>query len=414
MQPVSTAIAIDQLQAGEPLPFNLLDTAGVTLLPAGTVLQQSLIDSWVARGFNRVRTGPVTENPAEPEPQAITPRWLQPYDPHVVALLDSCFQSTADELDRFVTQLATQSAASVAPLEPLIQTYLNQLDSDNAVVLANLATPQAWQMHSINHWLAARSVRQGMLAATIAKALHMPPEMCHLAALAGLLHDISLFEDAETNACEYVYSEEDTLASHPLWIQHAQRSAEMLEGLEGLPDVIRLIVAQVHEQVDGQGYPYGIPGRRMHPVSRILNLVDAYLTLTEPLDDHTGIVPSDAQAYLIYHTNRGVFDRECMKAMVLAMSVYPIGSRVELHDRSQALVMRSTGTHPASPIVALDTAPQQLVDLRDSNRKVARPLPDARFPSRRRLSTSALRHILWKPLFTLHNSQPSPVTAGCD
>ena len=49
---------------------------------------------------------------------------------------------------------------------------------------------------------------------------------------------------------------------------------------------ICIAVAQVHEQPNGGGFPKGLPSHRIMFISKILAIVDAYLTLTSSLSQH--------------------------------------------------------------------------------------------------------------------------------
>ncbi|MFO1064576.1 MAG: HD domain-containing phosphohydrolase [Pirellulales bacterium] len=397
-------IGIQQLAVGRPLECDVLDASGGLLLSRGTILQQSVVDNWNARGFTRVRVQIYTglDQPLDlNKPGPPLTDLMSLYDDRAVVQLAQNFSEATTAVNDFVMNLALQGNATLKHIEPIIQTYLSQIEFDNAIVLANLASPHDCQLSSTNAWLGARSVRMGVLGATVAATLKLSKDQCNIAAIAGLLHDVSLFDEEQTEVEEETLGAEaaEIVEAHQYWINHSIRSAEMLDGIQGIPEVVRVIVSQVHEQVDGLGYPRGLTGRHLNIISRILNLVDAFLTLTEPLEDHLALVPSDAMAYLISHTNQGVFDRECMKAILLATSIYPVGSKVELDDRSIGTILRSTYTDPVRPIVSIQGDRPRIIDLREGGRTVVKPITDERFPFRRRLPVAAMKQVLWKPAF---------------
>jgi hypothetical protein len=204
---------------------------------------------------------------------------------------------------------------------------------------------------------------------------------CIMAGVTAAVHDVALFGDPAG-------------ASLQRYREHPFRSAEMLEDSFGMTPEMKVIVSQVHEQCDGSGFPRGLPYQRLHPISRLLNVIDAYLTVIEPHgEDGRGFAPADAVAYLVQQSLYGYFDRECVRGLVATASVYPVGTRVKLDDGSTATVLRSTGDSYLEPVVQMDDSVQSIVDLRFSERMIIAPL-DA--PNRfRRLTRQKLEQILW-------------------
>ncbi len=76
---------------------------------------------------------------------------------------------------------------------------------------------------------------------------------------------------------------------------------------------------EVHEQVDGSGYPRGLRKEQLSQGGKILNLIEAYLSLTD-FRSGVGLIPADAIAYLIKQTSHGVFDLQCMQSFLTVMS----------------------------------------------------------------------------------------------
>ncbi len=61
---------------------------------------------------------------------------------------------------------------------------------------------------------------------------------------------------------------------HPVW------SGKMLEGWKNLDPLVARIAREHHEKVDGTGYPQGLSGEEIHPVSLVVSVADAYDALT--------------------------------------------------------------------------------------------------------------------------------------
>lgn len=93
---------------------------------------------------------------------------------------------------------------------------------------------------------------------------------------AAFLHDIGKMVIPEPIVCKVGRL---TNVEYKLMQQHVRMGAQMLRGYVS-EDVV-LIVLQHHERIDGQGYPFGMLGSQIHPLSRRLAIIDAYSAMTE-------------------------------------------------------------------------------------------------------------------------------------
>lgn len=107
------------------------------------------------------------------------------------------------------------------------------------------------------------------------------------------------------------------------------------------------------------------------------------------------MVPPDALGYLCFHTIKGKFSREALHLLTKCLSMYPIGSAVELDDRSTAVVVRVNSESPLKPIVRLLHPGHLEINLGESNRFISGPYlsGDSR---KERLSKARMHEVLWK------------------
>ncbi|XZE20091.1 HD-GYP domain-containing protein [Pirellulaceae bacterium SH449] len=206
--------------------------------------------------------------------------------------------------------------------------------------------------------------------------------------IAGLLHDISLVLQTSTLNSQQCRNDPEWLAryrAHPLI------TVELLRRIPGISWESLAIIEQVHEQFDGTGFPRSLKGTAILPGARILNLVDAYLNLTQPLTG-SATVFSDAVAYMCYHAARGKFDRELVRLFVEHMSMYPIGSVVELDDHTCAVVVAANHAAPMAPIVSING---RKVNLSHGYHTVERVATNGLIASHR-VKKSKLSEIFWR------------------
>jgi HD-GYP domain-containing protein (c-di-GMP phosphodiesterase class II) len=154
--------------------------------------------------------------------------------------------------------------------------------------------------------------------------------------------------------------EEIRLAARPLtdeeWFEvrcHPLYTLEHLEQIRGLPRTVACIAYQLHERVDGRGYPRERSGLFVHPYAKIAGIADAYAAMIRPRPHRPPISPYLAAKTVLIEGSSNKFDRTMVRAFLDAVSLFPVGSRVELDDGSKATTMRANPGQHTRPVVEL-------------------------------------------------------------
>lgn len=386
----TTEVPIERLTIGVPLVHDIIDPEGRILLRQGQILLPHVVDRWVARGFTKVL---VATEPPKQAPVEHQPSLAREYDSALVAEVEQVIAQAQSALSEMVFEIAVHSEPKLNVLETVSEALSHAIETDCDLVAAHANEKFSRLMESTNSSLLNRSVTLSTLATTAAVNLGMTNGDCLTIALAGVLHDVSLYEET---AAMFLGERPTPAQRQELMLRHPQLSADLLSPCRDISEQVRVVITQVHEQIDGSGFPRGIGGHVMSMHARLLNLIDAYLTLTDP-NRHRSFVPADALAYLAGQTARGAFDRECMRALLKSLSVYSVGSRVVLDDQSIATVLRSSRSDPLRPIVRREGAQPSIVDLRKSDHFIEAPAVDSGIPNRRRLLRTELSTVLWQP-----------------
>jgi hypothetical protein len=148
-----------------------------------------------------------------------------------------------------------------------------------------------------------------------------------------------------------------------------------------------LICYQVHEKIDGTGYPRGRQRDKIHPSARILHVADVYLALISARPFRKALMPYAAIECLLRQARAKMVDADAVRGLLHVLSLFPIGSLVKLSDGSTARVLRRNGSNYSSPIVLIvedangdPTDPldeSQIIDLSQHNLKIAAALPSS-------------------------------------
>ncbi len=120
------------------------------------------------------------------------------------------------------------------------------------------------------------SQRVAQLACITAEAMGFKAHSLQILWRAALLHDLGkvavpdaiLLKKAPLNKAEL-----DIVRDHPTV------AAQILAPLAFLQEEIA-IIEQHHEHVDGTGYPKGLDGAELHPLTKVLAVADAYEAMT--------------------------------------------------------------------------------------------------------------------------------------
>lgn len=131
--------------------------------------------------------------------------------------------------------------------------------------------------------------------------------------------------------------------------QHVAQGVAMGRRM-GLAPGALLVLAQHHEQADGQGFPMKLEVGRMTPASRIVALVNRYDGLCNPAVPSRAMTPHEALS-LMFAQGQKQFDTTMLGAFIKMMGVYPPGSSVQLTDDRYALVVSVNSSRPLKPRV---------------------------------------------------------------
>ncbi len=129
-----------------------------------------------------------------------------------------------------------------------------------------------------SEWTAGHSERVARLAVRLGTAMGLPKDELDTLERGALLHDIGKIgvDSNVLNKPSQLGAEERRLVQ-----RHVEIGAEILEPVPSLADTLP-IVRQHHEWYDGSGYLRGLAGGEIHPLARLLAVVDSYDALCSP------------------------------------------------------------------------------------------------------------------------------------
>ena len=384
----SWVIQTEDLQIGTTLSFDLMDASGLVLHKAGMPINSRLKERLQKKNIHSV----TVRGTAKLDSSVSDSVLIDSFSPDSVKAIQGSIESTQIAIRKLVAVLQNNQEGNVDELRENVNQFVDQASKDVAAALAVIALKSRESTSEIVETVAKRSAKLSLLGVITSILKSDKPKESMEIGLAGLLHDCSLLLHPEWFFADENQRGESFLKDYQ---RHPIESAELLYGATGISKNIITMVTQVHEQADGTGYPRGMKLTNTMEGAAILNLADAYLTLVEPI---RGIphIPSDAVAYLIYHTAQGKFCKDTLQQLIQGMSIYPIGSIVLLDDNSKAIVIQGNPEKPLQPIVRLLQLGNLRIDLKDSSRFVAGPYVDSDSDKIERILKSQMQEIRWR------------------
>lgn len=171
--------------------------------------------------------------------------------------------------------------------------------------------------------------------ADLARARKAPRELLKAIVATAMVHDLgkSLLDESLRESPAFDATQREQLSEHVVLLR------DRLEGCRWLaPQVIRSLVSEINERLDGSGYPNGLQGTDLSELSRMATVVDVVDAITRHRPDRAAWSLEDAYRHLLGQP--GMFDREWVQRYIRHFGRYPIGSLVRFSSGAQGWIQR--------------------------------------------------------------------------
>lgn len=229
----------------------------------------------------------------------------------------------------------------VGPVEELADDINNSvLNNANALLCLS-------QIREKDQYLLEHSVNVGILMGVLSRHMGFARDTVHQLVTGALLHDIGkirvpydvLYKPGKLSESEWAEMQ-----------RHVQYGQEVLLQSQGISDISMSICAQHHECLDGTGYPRKLKGEQINTYGRLASVVDIYDALTADRVYHQGKSPFEAMKTLIM-LSKNHLDKTLVYEFIRCMSVYPVGTLVELNNGKLGVVLQANNQNPSAPEV---------------------------------------------------------------
>ncbi|MFK7743151.1 MAG: HD-GYP domain-containing protein [Planctomycetota bacterium] len=187
----------------------------------------------------------------------------------------------------------------------------------------------------VDRFTVGHSVRVALLALQVARAAGADRDQLVRVGAAALLHDIGKSKVPQ----EILFKQGRLLPEEWEWMaQHPRLGAQILIEQHESVDPNTIGAAFCHHMgPNGKGYPDSMLPVPPSATSRLIRVCDVFEALTAVRPYKHALTP--IEAYAVMFRNSSDFDPDWLQNFVRTLGLFPNGTRVELQDGAQALVI---------------------------------------------------------------------------
>lgn len=225
------------------------------------------------------------------------------------------------------------------------------------------------------------SLNVSILAMMLGKAVGLSERDIKTLGLGGLFHDVGKMQipDPILRKTGKLTQQESNLLK-----MHTKYGEKFLNLSETVPEQVKTIAAQHHEYLDGSGYPAGLKGDQIDPLTQVITLVNDYDSLCHPPDPKQTRIPFTVISYL-YKQRKKQLNSQHLGVLIRLLGIYPPGSVVQLSNGQIGLVMSVNSERLLFPAVqvydpAIPRNEAPIIDLEAAQITIERALKPKALP----------------------------------
>ena len=225
----------------------------------------------------------------------------------------------------------------------LVQNFTESIiQNDNVLVLLS-------QLKKVDEYTVRHSLNVCIFSLLLSKHIDLGPDDMQQLGLGALLHDIGKMKLPKTlvNKAGPLTAEEKRLVK-----THPEEGYRILSKMQNISWETLHTVRDHHERIDGSGYPKKRKEDALGLFAKIVSIVDVYDAITTQRAYHDAISPHEALKLMYEHT-MGTFPEDLLEQFIHCLSIFPIGSIVELDSGEIAIVVAVNREQHLFPTVLL-------------------------------------------------------------
>ena len=265
-------------------------------------------------------------------------------DKNRLSIVQTVYNDYYNYINQVYTRYATHKELNIEELSAKAKDFVIFVKENRRFVLRIQPTLE----NKNKNFLISHSMRSTVFAITIGLQMRLPLSKLIELGVACILHEIGMIRlPPQLYMTDRTLSqnEKNTIFTHPIISYNILKENDF-------PLNISLGVLEHHEKENGTGYPRKLGGDKISTYAKIISVACAFEAITAPR--HYKEASSSHEAMIEMLKNNGqVYDSTVIKALLLSLSLYPIGGYVLLSNGKVAQVTDVNPENPQNPIVQI-------------------------------------------------------------
>ncbi|MFW5684514.1 MAG: HD-GYP domain-containing protein [Spirochaetota bacterium] len=250
-------------------------------------------------------------------------------------------------VERVFTTFVTKGELAERPIGDMVKRVIEMVRSHRRYIL------RLTEMKSKDkNYVVVHSSKTTIVAVAMGMTLRQPPHKLIELGTAALLHEIGMIRlppQLYMSQQSLSQKERQAISAHTVLGFKILRQASF-------PMSVCLAVLECRENVDGSGYPRKLTGEKISLFAKIIMVAGSFAAITSPrpyrppMDGHSAILEMLQQRGKMY-------DEMVLKALVANLSIYPIGTHVQLANGTRGMVVDTNMANPRAPMVRILAGP---------------------------------------------------------
>ncbi|SHI67800.1 HD-GYP domain, c-di-GMP phosphodiesterase class II (or its inactivated variant) [Geosporobacter subterraneus DSM 17957] len=239
-------------------------------------------------------------------------------------------------------QLEQEREKQIGSLKEVSKDIVDEI-LGNRNIMINLV-----DIKSLDNYTYEHSVSTAVLSLVLGIELGLNKNELYDLCIGAMLHDIG-----KVFIPKDILFKENRNEKEQLLVQsHSQKGYEYLKENSEVSGLVKIIVLQHHEHVDGSGYPAKIKDAQINKLAKIVAITDQYDRFTSGSPSQKPVSPHEAIEYVMGSAGR-YFDFNMARTFVHKVIPYPVGSLVRLSNGDVGVVDEVIEQFPLRPRVRI-------------------------------------------------------------
>lgn len=335
-------LCVSELKVGHFVVNIAKQSAQYTLTNAGNIKSERVIQNLIKKGVQRVV---IDTDKTLTFAQEHPPLGLETESAVAKAKGAKEIFAVSKEIQQKVFNDAAQGRPlDLTPVTEITDKVIEEI-FQNANALASIIN-----IRNKDEYLLEHSISVSILITIFAKYLKLEKEIIQQLAIGAFLHDVG-----KIMIPEEVLNKPGRLTDDEFSIMksHVTHSIDIIQHTPGISELSLEVAALHHEKLNGQGYPFNIPGDHISTYGRMIAICDIFDALTAARCYKDGYSHGKAFAILKNLAEQQHLDADLVTKFIQCMGIYPVGTLVELNSGKVAIVEEKNAKDLLNPKVKI-------------------------------------------------------------